>query len=54
MYEILLNRYSKENYILDLEQNALEFLQFKQIEFALKNRQFKEDFIKIHNIRNFK
>ncbi|MCT7522608.1 hypothetical protein N5T57_06710 [Aliarcobacter cryaerophilus] len=54
MYESLLNRSSKDNFIIDLEQDALEFLQFKQIEFALKNRQFKEDFIKIHNIRNFK
>jgi ubiquinone/menaquinone biosynthesis C-methylase UbiE len=54
MYESLLNKSSKDNFIIDLEQDALEFLQFKQIEFALKNRQFKEDFIKIHNIRNFK
>lgn len=54
MYETVLSRSSRDNFIIDLEQDALEFLQFKQIEFALKNRQFKEDFIKIHNIRNFK
>lgn len=53
MYEILLNRYSKENYILDLEQNALEFLQFVQLELIFMNRKFKEAFIKIHYIRNF-
>ena len=54
MYESLLNRSSKDNFIIDLEQDALEFLQFKQIELTLQNKQFKEDFIKIHNIRNFK
>lgn len=54
IYEAVLNRDSKNNFDIDLEQNALEFLLFKQIELALNNKQFKKDFIKNYNLKDFK
>ncbi|MCG3685609.1 hypothetical protein [Aliarcobacter butzleri] len=54
MYEALIRREDNEDYILDINQSALEFLQFEQINLAFKYKNFKKNHIKIHKIRNAK
>ncbi|MGD9554015.1 MAG: hypothetical protein AB7D96_03685 [Arcobacteraceae bacterium] len=51
MYEALIKR-EDNTYILDISQDALEFLQFEQIKLALKYKKFKKKYIEIHKKRN--
>ncbi len=53
MYEALIKR-EDNTYILDINQDALEFLQFEQIKLALKYKKFKKKYIEIHKKRNAK
>lgn len=52
IYNSLISRELKTNFEIDLNSSALEFLLFKQIEFALIYKDFKKDFIKMHKLRN--
>ncbi|MFW3341619.1 hypothetical protein [Aliarcobacter butzleri] len=54
MYKALIRREDNKDYILDINQDALEFLQFEQINLAFMYKNFKKNHIKIHKTRNVK